>query len=136
WHNFRSKVNSHEISINNSTNVHDRRYAKISIKTSNNPLIVRVSMLQLLGSSSDREYKPTQFLRTQEYIPERWLWGNTEFPSAKEAHPFAYMPFGFGPRTSIGRRFAEMELETLLLTVRKLARSAGNSIPRGIQSLG
>ncbi|XP_011164781.2 cytochrome P450 CYP12A2 [Solenopsis invicta] len=61
--------------------------------------------------------KPTQFSRTQEYIPERWLRGNTEFPSAKEAHPFAYMPFGFGPRTCIGRRFAEMEIETLLLTV-------------------
>jgi cytochrome P450 family 12 len=61
--------------------------------------------------------KPTQFSRPQDYVPERWLRGNTEFPSAKEAHPFAYMPFGFGPRTCIGRRFAEMELETLLLTV-------------------
>ncbi|XP_077280264.1 putative cytochrome P450 12b2, mitochondrial isoform X1 [Temnothorax americanus] len=59
----------------------------------------------------------TEFSRTQEYIPERWLRDNTEFPSAKETHPFAYMPFGFGPRTCIGRRFAEMELETLLLTV-------------------
>ncbi|KAL0112643.1 hypothetical protein PUN28_012133 [Cardiocondyla obscurior] len=61
--------------------------------------------------------KSTQFSRTQDYVPERWLRDNTEFPSAKEAHPFAYMPFGFGPRTCIGRRFAEMELETLLLTV-------------------
>ncbi|XP_029158487.1 probable cytochrome P450 12b2, mitochondrial [Nylanderia fulva] len=61
--------------------------------------------------------EPTQFPRPQEYIPERWLRDNTEFPSAKEAHPFAYMPFGFGPRTCAGRRFAEMELETLLLTV-------------------
>jgi len=64
------------------------------------------------------------------------LRGNTEFPSAKEAHPFAYMPFGFGFRTCIGRLFAEMELETLLLTVRKLARPAGNSIAQGIQFLG
>lgn len=80
--------------------------------------------------------KPTQYSRTEEYIPERWLRGNTEFPSAKEAHPFAYMPFGFGPRTCIGRRFAEMELETLLLTVRKLARPAGNFVARGIQSVG
>ncbi|KAL6431239.1 hypothetical protein ACFW04_007137 [Cataglyphis niger] len=64
--------------------------------------------------------EPTQFPRPQEYIPERWLRGNTEFPSAQKAHPFAYMPFGFGPRTCAGRRFADMELETLLLTVRKL----------------
>ncbi|GAB1867130.1 hypothetical protein CAJAP_08209 [Camponotus japonicus] len=61
--------------------------------------------------------EPTQFPRPQEYIPERWIRGDTEFPSAREAHPFAYMPFGFGPRTCAGRRFAEMELETLLLTV-------------------
>ncbi|KAM0729123.1 putative cytochrome P450 12b2, mitochondrial [Formica fusca] len=57
----------------------------------------------------------TQFPRPQEYIPEGWLRSNTEFPSAKQAHPFAYMPFGFGPRSC--RQFAEMQLETLLLTV-------------------
>ncbi|XP_012222030.1 probable cytochrome P450 12a5, mitochondrial isoform X2 [Linepithema humile] len=61
--------------------------------------------------------EPTQFPRPEEYIPERWLRGNTKFPSAKEAHPFSYMPFGFGPRTCIGRRFSEMEVETLVLTV-------------------
>ncbi|XP_032665214.1 uncharacterized protein LOC116841428 [Odontomachus brunneus] len=60
---------------------------------------------------------PAYYPRPQEFIPERWLRGNTEFPSAKAAHPFSYMPFGFGPRTCIGRRFAEMELETLLMTV-------------------
>lgn len=73
----------------------------------------------------------TQFSQTQEYIPERWLRDNMEFPSAKEAHPFAYMPFGFGPRTCIGRRFAEMELETLLLTVRKLVPAATILLPVG-----
>ncbi|XP_070157451.1 probable cytochrome P450 12b2, mitochondrial [Polyergus mexicanus] len=61
--------------------------------------------------------EPTLFPRPQEYIPERWMRGNTEFPSAQETHPFAYMPFGFGPRSCAGRRFAEMELETLLVTV-------------------
>lgn len=65
--------------------------------------------------------KSTRFPRPQEYIPERWLRGNTEFPSAKQAHSFAYMPFGFGPRSCVGQRFAMMELETLLLTVRKLS---------------
>ncbi|XP_014484538.1 PREDICTED: probable cytochrome P450 12b2, mitochondrial [Dinoponera quadriceps] len=61
--------------------------------------------------------EPAHYPRPQEFIPERWLRGNTEFPSAKKAHPFSYMPFGFGSRTCIGRRFAEMELETLLMTV-------------------
>ncbi|XP_011686066.1 PREDICTED: cytochrome P450 CYP12A2-like [Wasmannia auropunctata] len=78
--------------------------------------------------------KPTQFSRTEEYIPERWLRGNTEFPSAKEAHPFAYMPFGFGPRTCIGRRFAEMELETLLLTVIRNFRIEWHHGPLEIES--
>lgn len=57
-----------------------------------------------------------QYPLPHEYIPERWLRDNT-FPLTKEAHPFAYMPFGYGTRTCIGRRFAEMKLETLLLTV-------------------
>ncbi|EFN89967.1 Probable cytochrome P450 12a5, mitochondrial [Harpegnathos saltator] len=59
----------------------------------------------------------THFPQPQRFIPERWLRDNTDFVSAKTAHPFSYMPFGFGARTCIGRRFAEMELETLLMTV-------------------
>ncbi|GAB1867131.1 Probable cytochrome P450 49a1 [Camponotus japonicus] len=61
--------------------------------------------------------EPTQFPQPQEYIPERWLRGDTEFPSAKQAHSFAYMPFGFGPRSCVGQRFAMMELEILLMKV-------------------
>lgn len=61
--------------------------------------------------------EPTQFPLPHEYIPERWLRDNTKIPLSKEAHSYAYMPFGYGTRTCIGRRFAEMELETLLLTI-------------------
>ncbi|XP_047989391.1 cytochrome P450 CYP12A2-like isoform X2 [Leguminivora glycinivorella] len=50
----------------------------------------------------------------EEFIPERWLvdkhnplyYGNT--------HPFVTSPFGFGVRMCIGRRIAELELETLI----------------------
>lgn len=61
---------------------------------------------------------PKNYPQPREFIPERWIRGNTEAPLAKEAHPFAYMPFGFGPRTCIGRRFAELEVETLAMKVR------------------
>lgn len=55
------------------------------------------------------------FERSNEFIPERWLKSNTDSncPHAKDSHPFAYLPFGFGPRMCIGRRFAELEIEIL-----------------------
>ncbi|KFB35467.1 cytochrome P450 CYP12F4 [Anopheles sinensis] len=59
-----------------------------------------------------------QFTRPSDFVPERWLAGadtaSTRCPSAKEAHPFVYMPFGFGARTCIGRRLAMMEMEILI----------------------
>lgn len=62
-----------------------------------------------------------QFARTTEFIPERWLKDESQAeaedcPHAKTAHPFAYMPFGFGNRACIGKRFAE--LETAVITAR------------------
>lgn len=61
---------------------------------------------------------PKEFKNPEEFIPERWIRGEKEFPSAKDAHPFSYMPFGFGARACIGRRFAEFEIEILVLKVR------------------
>ncbi|PNF42439.1 putative cytochrome P450 301a1, mitochondrial [Cryptotermes secundus] len=46
------------------------------------------------------------------FIPERWL--KTEQEHSKRAHPFVTMPFGFGPRMCVGRRFADLEMETLV----------------------
>ena len=56
-----------------------------------------------------------QFKRSREFIPERWLKNNKDpkCPHAKDAHPFTYLPFGFGSRMCIGRRFAEIEIEVL-----------------------
>lgn len=55
------------------------------------------------------------FKRSNEFIPERWLKDNTDpqCPRAKDANPFTYLPFGFGSRMCIGRRFAELEIEVL-----------------------
>lgn len=57
------------------------------------------------------------FPNPDEYIPDRWIKGENEKYTSKEAHPFTYMPFGFGPRSCIGKRFAQLEMEILLAKV-------------------
>lgn len=52
------------------------------------------------------------FARSSEFLPERWL-RDDSVNDLKAQHPFVYLPFGFGPRMCIGRRFAEMELVML-----------------------
>lgn len=55
------------------------------------------------------------FTKGKEFIPERWLRGSTDVVEpALEPSPFAFLPFGFGPRSCIGRRFAEMEMQILV----------------------
>ncbi|KAG5315356.1 C12B2 protein, partial [Pseudoatta argentina] len=60
---------------------------------------------------------PKYFARPMEYIPERWIRNSPEFLLYRSTHTYAYMPFGYGVRACIGQRFAEMELEILLLKV-------------------
>ncbi len=43
------------------------------------------------------------------FAPERWLRGS------RNMHLFATLPFGFGPRMCLGRRFAEMEMAVFLI---------------------
>ena len=51
------------------------------------------------------------FSSPEKFIPSRWL------ENDKKEHPFATIPFGFGPRTCYGRRIAELELYLLLVHV-------------------
>ncbi|KAL1397372.1 hypothetical protein pipiens_009815 [Culex pipiens pipiens] len=57
------------------------------------------------------------FARGSEFLPERWLKETSGCPSGKDAHPFLFLPFGFGPRTCIGRRLAMMEMEMVVARV-------------------
>lgn len=59
------------------------------------------------------------FAQAKQFIPERWLKNNPDVscPRAKDAHPFAYLPFGFGSRMCVGRRLAEMEIEVLVTRI-------------------
>lgn len=47
------------------------------------------------------------------FKPERWLQKNNHY------HPFATLPFGFGKRMCLGRRFADLEMQTLIAKVSK-----------------
>ncbi|XP_075972683.1 cytochrome P450 CYP12A2-like [Anticarsia gemmatalis] len=54
------------------------------------------------------------FPRATEYIPERWITDKNDPLYYGNAHPFAHSPFGFGVRSCIGRRIAELEVEIFL----------------------
>ncbi|XP_045763946.1 cytochrome P450 CYP12A2-like isoform X2 [Maniola jurtina] len=58
-----------------------------------------------------------QFPRPTEFIPERWIVGKSDPLYYGNAHPFSYTPFGFGVRSCIGRRIAELELETIIAKI-------------------
>lgn len=57
---------------------------------------------------------PTQFPEPNSFRPARWL-GEGPGP-----HPFASLPFGFGKRSCMGRRLAELELQMALAQVSDL----------------
>lgn len=61
-------------------------------------------------------YDDNVFPESKKFIPERWIntGKDSGFPSAKTAHPFAYLPFGFGARTCVGRRLSQLEIELMV----------------------
>ncbi|XP_073836139.1 probable cytochrome P450 12c1, mitochondrial [Musca autumnalis] len=63
------------------------------------------------------------FSNPLEFIPERWLRSvepGMETVSARNINPFIFLPFGFGPRSCLGKRIVDMELE---ITVANIVRN-------------
>ena len=56
-------------------------------------------------ASTDERY----FTDPTSFQPERWL-RDTKGAKEERGNPFLLLPFGFGPRMCIGRRFAEQEI--------------------------
>ena len=64
-------------------------------------------------SSGVMHYLEENFERPREFLPERFLKGDSCPAELKAKNPFAYLPFGFGARMCIGKRLAELEMEIL-----------------------
>ncbi|XP_046395335.1 probable cytochrome P450 49a1 [Ischnura elegans] len=59
------------------------------------------------------------FPQPERFLPERWLKGagagaGCPWSNHRAVHPFVSLPFGFGRRMCVGRRFAELEIQVLL----------------------
>ncbi|OWF53937.1 cytochrome P450 49a1 [Mizuhopecten yessoensis] len=79
------------------------------------------------GGNSVIGKDPTYFHHPKEFLPERWLrTGQTHI------HGFAQLPFGFGPRDCIGKRFAEMEV---YICVAKIVRNYRITLPEGLTDI-
>ena len=57
---------------------------------------------------------PSQYSQPERFLPERWLRGHEDH---HQAHPFSHIPFGHGARSCIGRRFAELETNILVIKI-------------------
>ncbi|CAG2177776.1 unnamed protein product, partial [Oppiella nova] len=80
---------------------------------------------QIITENQVASRQPEYFPDPKAYVPERWLktsgslTGGGVCPAAAtgKRSPFLVLPFGYGPRMCIGRRFAEMEIYVFLAKV-------------------
>lgn len=68
-------------------------------------------MMSQMILSTDEEY----FKKGNEFLPERYLKkSSSENAELQGQNPFAFLPFGFGSRMCIGKRFADLEMEVVV----------------------
>ncbi|XP_017501748.2 25-hydroxyvitamin D-1 alpha hydroxylase, mitochondrial isoform X1 [Manis javanica] len=72
-------------------------------------IIPKNTLVTLCHYATSRD--PAQFPEPNSFHPARWL-GEGPAP-----HPFASLPFGFGKRSCMGRRLAELELQMALAQI-------------------
>ncbi|KAJ8724862.1 hypothetical protein PYW07_015820 [Mythimna separata] len=70
--------------------------------------------MQVVFAHRDMSLLEENFPRAREYIPERWITTKDDPLYYGNANPFAHQPFGFGVRSCIGRRIAELEMDTFI----------------------
>ena len=71
------------------------------------------------------------FTNPLQFKPERWLRG---CPQHHKAHPFAYVPFGHGPRKCIWMRFAELEMFIIVIKLLQSYKLEYHHQPVGIKT--
>ncbi|KAH0952125.1 hypothetical protein HN011_010875 [Eciton burchellii] len=73
---------------------------------------------------------PEYFDEPNSFVPERWLRDNDirenmgQTTKQKSVHPYLVLPFGHGPRSCIARRFAEQNMQVVLLRMCRELRFA------------
>ncbi|XP_043528320.1 cytochrome P450 302a1, mitochondrial [Frieseomelitta varia] len=81
---------------------------------------------------------PEYFNEPDLFMPERWLREhsrNANKVNEKSIHPYIWLPFGHGPRSCIARRFAEQNMQVLLLRICQRLKISWYGGELGIMSL-
>lgn len=95
--------------------------AKANVRTLTKPMVLAGYQIpkgvDVTANSGITSVEDGYYVRPKEFIPERWLRSTTGELSHKNVSPFAMLPFGFGPRSCVGQRVANLEMEILLAKV-------------------